>query len=39
MREGHLLRNIYFKVDKMNAPIWLDTYEYGILSTEINLEN
>lgn len=38
-REGHLLRNIYFKVDEMNEPIWLDTYEYGILSTEINLND
>lgn len=38
-REGHLLRNIYFKVDEMNQPIWLDTYEYGILSTEMNLSD
>lgn len=35
-REGHLLQNIYFKKDEFDNPIWLDTYEYGILSSEWN---
>lgn len=33
-REGHLLQNIYFKKDEQGAPIWSDTYEYGILVSE-----
>lgn len=33
-REGHLIQNIYFKKDAKGNPIWLDTYEYGILATE-----
>lgn len=33
-REGHLLQNIYFKTNQDGSPIWLDTYEYGILATE-----
>lgn len=33
-REGHLLKNIYFKTDDRNEPVWLDTYEYAILKTE-----
>lgn len=33
-REGHLKQNIYFKTDKDNKPVWLDTYEYGMLSSE-----
>jgi RimJ/RimL family protein N-acetyltransferase len=33
-REGHLLKNIYFKKDPAGDPIWLDTYEYGILADE-----
>lgn len=33
-REGHLIQNIYFKTDKDNNPIWLDTYEYGMLASE-----
>jgi RimJ/RimL family protein N-acetyltransferase len=33
-REGHLRRNIYFKTDETGAPIWQDTYEYGILAEE-----
>jgi RimJ/RimL family protein N-acetyltransferase len=33
-REGHLLKNIYFKVDENGEPIWIDTYEYGILADE-----
>ncbi|MEG1255083.1 GNAT family protein [Clostridium sp.] len=35
-REGHLFKNIYFKVDENNKPIWLDTYEYAILASERN---
>ena len=33
-REGHLVKNIYFKKDKLNNPIWSDTFEYAILSDE-----
>lgn len=33
-REGHLLKNIFFKSDKDEQPIWQDTYEYAILDTE-----
>lgn len=33
-REGHLLKNIYFKKDADGNPIWLDTYEYAILAPE-----
>lgn len=33
-RKGHLLKNIYFKVDENGEPIWIDTYEYGILADE-----
>lgn len=33
-REGYLIQNIYFKKDKNNRPIWLDTYEYAILCNE-----
>lgn len=33
-REGHLLKNIYFKKDMNNNPIWQDTYEYAILLEE-----
>ena len=33
-REGHLLKNIYFKKDINDEPIWQDTYEYAILSDE-----
>ncbi len=38
-REGTLLKNIYFKCDKEGNPIWLDTYEYGILKEEWELVN
>jgi len=30
-REGKLLKNIFFTKDKERNPIWIDTYEYGIL--------
>lgn len=33
-REGHLIKNIYFKKDDKDNPIWADTYEYGILASE-----
>lgn len=33
-REGHLLKNIYFRTDESNQPIWQDTYEYAMLSEE-----
>lgn len=33
-KEGHLLKNIYFKKDKDGNPIWSDTYEYAILAEE-----
>jgi RimJ/RimL family protein N-acetyltransferase len=36
-REGKLRKNIYFNEDDNGNPIWLDTYEYGIL--EIDLED
>ena len=33
-REGHLIRNIWFKRDEHVEPIWADTYEYAILAEE-----
>ncbi len=33
-REGHLKQNVYFKTDGNNHPIWQDTYEYALLSSE-----
>jgi ribosomal-protein-alanine N-acetyltransferase len=33
-REGHLVRNIYFRKDAAGNPVWKDTYEYAILSDE-----
>ena len=38
-REGHLIKNIYFKVDENNQPIWADTYEYAILASERSNKN
>ena len=35
-REGHLIRNIWFKRDERGEPIWSDTYEYAILADEWN---
>ena len=35
-REGHLIRNIWFKRDEHAEPIWADTYEYAILAEEWN---
>jgi RimJ/RimL family protein N-acetyltransferase len=34
-REGKLRKNIFFKKDKNNNPIWLDTYEYGLLKEDV----
>jgi RimJ/RimL family protein N-acetyltransferase len=31
-REGHLHKNIYFKKDNNERPLWVDTYEYSILN-------
>lgn len=33
----HLIKNIYFKKDKNNEPIWVDTYIYEILRDEWNM--
>lgn len=33
-REGYLRQNVYFWTDDSGAPIWKDTYIYGILCTE-----
>ncbi len=33
-REGHLIKNIYFKTDADGKPIWKDTYEYAVLREE-----
>lgn len=33
-REGHLIKNIYFKQDENNNPIWIDTFQYAILASE-----
>jgi RimJ/RimL family protein N-acetyltransferase len=35
-KEGHLVRNIYFKRNEYNEPIWVDTYMYAILKEEWN---
>lgn len=33
-REGHLLKNIFFKRNEDGEPIWIDTYQYAILADE-----
>jgi len=33
-REGHLQENIFFKRDAQGNAVWVDTYEYAILSDE-----
>jgi len=33
-REGHFIKDIYFKRDASGNPIWCDTYAYGILAEE-----
>ena len=37
-REGHYRKLRYFKFDKDNNPIWIDAYEYAILSDEWNFD-
>lgn len=39
LREGYLRENIYFNVDENNEPVWLNTYEYGLLSKEYMKKN
>ena len=34
-REGKLRKNIFFNRDRNKNPIWLDTYEYGLLKEDI----
>ena len=34
-REGKLRQNIYFNIDKNKNPIWLNTYEYGLLKEDL----
>ena len=34
-REGKLRENIYFNTDETGNPIWLDTYEYGLLKKDL----
>jgi len=36
-REGKLRKNNYFNEDENGNPIWLDTYEYGILKEDIKI--
>jgi len=35
-REGHFIKNVYFKHDAAGNPIWGDTYAYGMLKEEWN---
>jgi RimJ/RimL family protein N-acetyltransferase len=32
VREGHLRRNVFFRVDGDGRPRWQDTFEYGLLN-------
>jgi RimJ/RimL family protein N-acetyltransferase len=34
-REGKLRKNIFFNKDKNKNPIWLDTYDYGLLREDM----
>jgi len=34
-REGKLRKNVFFNKNKNKKPIWLDTYEYGLLREDI----
>ena len=34
-REGLLRKNIYFRKAANGGPLWIDTYEYGILETDL----
>jgi hypothetical protein len=33
--KGKLRKNIFFKKNRNKNPIWLDTYEYGLLKEDI----
>lgn len=33
-REGHQVQNVYFRTDGEGNPVWQDTYEYAVLSSE-----
>lgn len=33
-REAYMQKNVFFKKDSSGEPIWNDSYQYGILSTE-----
>jgi RimJ/RimL family protein N-acetyltransferase len=33
VREGHLRRNVFFRVDADGRPRWQDTFEYGLLNS------
>lgn len=37
IREGHLIKNIYFWTDELNQPIWKDTFIYSLLNNQISL--
>jgi len=34
-REGKMRESIYFNADEKGNPIWLDTYEYGLLERDL----
>jgi RimJ/RimL family protein N-acetyltransferase len=34
-REGKLRESIYFNIDEKGNPVWLDTYEYGLLERDL----
>lgn len=38
-REGHRIKNIYFKRDAKGNPVWADTFIYGILADELLTNN
>jgi RimJ/RimL family protein N-acetyltransferase len=35
-REGKMRESIYFNADEKGNPIWLDTYEYGLLKRDLS---
>ncbi len=38
-REGHLIKNIYFKKDDAGNPNWQDTFEYALLEEEWRMKS
>jgi ribosomal-protein-alanine N-acetyltransferase len=38
-REGHLIKNIYFKMDENEKPFWQDTYIYGVQKVNENFKS